>query len=224
MAGWKGKHHLHVLNDFCFNLKSSNVCFAWREGKCFCWQNLTALRLWCGWEMLFPQNDFSNGPRGQRSARRLVVRFSQLSVRHTRGVNRIHDCTSRPPALKYLHFPQLPWGNDACAPLLWRNLSVPFAVQITPTVFWKWTNALMLSACTYNKHAPLDVTPSHAWGVYMFVQSQNLMNICPGHISLQHQKETKINKERKVLWTLHLWKFKGYFDIFPKVLQERFEV
>lgn len=80
---------------------------------------------------------------------------------------------------------------------LWRKLSVPFAVQITPTVFWKWTNALTLSACTYYKHAPSDVTPPHAWGVYMFVQSQNLMNICPGHISLQHQKETKINQERE---------------------------
>lgn len=191
MAGWKGKRHLHVLNDFSFNLKSSNVCFAWREGKCFCWQNLTALRRWCGWEMLFPQNDFSNGPRGQRSARRLVVRFSQLSVRHTRGVNQIHDCTSRPPSTEISTFSSIAVRKWCIHPPLWRKLSVPFAVQITPTVFWKWTNALMLSACTYNKHAPLDVTPTYAWGVYMFVQSQNLMSL--GHISLQHQKETKIN-------------------------------
>lgn len=169
------------------------MCFAWREGKCFCWQNLTALRRWCGWEMLFPQNDFQTDPRGQQSTRGLVVRFPQLSVRHVWGVNQIYDCTSRPPAWKYLHFPPSPWGNDACASRYEESCRCRLQFRSHHSVLKMNTRAHAVSMHLLQTRT----VRWHARGVYMFVQSQNLTNICPGHISLQHQKETKINQERK---------------------------
>ncbi len=182
--------HLHVLNDFCFNLKSSNVCVFGLKGRKVLLLAESDCAAAVNEKRCFHRKTFE---RIQRSAvcERTCCKISSLSVR--RG--------SASPAHRYLRFPPpSPWGNDARAPRYEESCRCHSQFR-SHRLFWKWTNALTLSERVYYKRTPSDVTPLTVCSCLYSEPSQHLSR----SYFTPNQTETKINHERKVcrgrLWT-----------------------
>ncbi len=170
--------HLHVLNDFCFNLKSSNVCVFGLKGRKVLLLAESDCAAAASEKRCFYRKTFK---RIQRSAvcERTCCKISSLSVRG-----------SASPAHGYLCFPpRRREGNDARAPRYEESCRCHSQFR-SHRLFWKWTNA------THAVRARLLQTPRRQMShhcVFLFIHRAFSTSV-----QVINQTETKITRKESL--------------------------